>query len=435
MNRMEDRVRMPWELAGVDPKTPVLLALSGGADSRFLLHLLAKRAVCDGFPILLAHVHHGIRGDSADRDCDFCVSLAEKYGFPIEVLRADVPALAKAHGRGLEEEARAVRYEFFARLMRERNIPLLATAHQADDLLETMLFRLARGTGGGGLSSIPPVRKITDGWLVRPLLEWTADEIRAACKREKLDFMEDETNSDLSYARNRIRREVIPVLETIFPAPQKQAVRLSERLRADEDYFASVVNAFFEEHTEKDLSCADLMELHSAVRARVFTRWLAAAGVTADAILLARMEDLLSGRNGRRVPLSRERFVCRCRDRLSVQDRRVEEASFRVPLTLGATKLPSGVTVSVSLDGKSTNVYNLSTENLLNLAVKPAMMENGWYWRERRAGDEILLRGHHRRIRRLWQTAGVPAELRERLPVLCNAEGDIVWAPYIGKKW
>ena len=176
MTPVEALVRMPWELADVSPQTPVLLALSGGADSRFLLHVLSKGAERDGFPILLAHVHHGIRGETADRDCEFCLSLAARYGLPIEVLRADVPTLAREHGRGLEEEARAVRYEFFGRLMRERGIHLLATAHQADDLLETMLFRMARGTGGGGLCAIPRVRKFGEGWLTRPLLELTAAE-------------------------------------------------------------------------------------------------------------------------------------------------------------------------------------------------------------------------------------------------------------------
>lgn len=435
MTPMEAHVRMPWELAETAPQTPVLLALSGGADSRFLLHVLKKGAERDGFPILLAHVHHGIRGETADRDCEFCLSLAARYGLPIEVLRVDVPSLAREHGRGLEEEARAVRYEFFARLMRERGIPLLATAHQADDLLETMLFRMARGTGGGGLCAIPRVRNFGEGWLVRPLLDLTAAEIRAACRERELDFIEDETNSDRTYARNRIRGEVIPVLESLFPAPQRQAVRLSERLRADEDYFCGVADEFFSSHSERDLSCADLAALHPAVRSRVLARWLSAVGgVTADATLLARLDDLLDGANGRRVSLSRERFVSRCRDRLSVQTRAVEPNGYRVPLAVGDVTLPSGVTVSVSLGGKSTNVYNLSTENLLKFGAKPDMIENGWYWRERREGDAVLRGGHHRRLRRLWREAGVPAELRERLPVLCNAEGTVVWAPFLGRE-
>ena len=120
----------PAALAGVEPDIPVLLALSGGADSRALLDLLAEASRRDGFPLLLAHVNHGIRGEDAIRDREFCRSLAEQYGLQIAVLDADVPALAAERGQGIEETARAVRYEFFERLMRERSIPLLATLNE-----------------------------------------------------------------------------------------------------------------------------------------------------------------------------------------------------------------------------------------------------------------------------------------------------------------
>lgn len=430
-NAREVRIPMPWELAGCDPKTPVLLALSGGADSRFLLDRLAKGAVRDGFPLLLAHVHHGIRGETADRDRDFCRALAGAYGLPIEILQVDVPALAKASGRGLEEEARTARYAFFGSLMRERKIPLLATAHQADDLLETMLFRIARGTGGGGLCAIQSARKIPEGWIVRPLLELTAAEIRRACRREGLDFVEDETNADSTYARNRIRKEAIPALEALYPAPQKQAVRLAERLGNDEDYFRTVVDRFFGEHPGPELSCPVLQELHPAIRSRVLARWLAGnAEVTADAAMIARMEDLIAGANGRSVPVNRKTSVVRRKNTLRVAEKSAPAAAYRVPLREGETALPGGVTVRVGI-GQPTNVYNLSTENVLNFSATPAMMEQNLFWRGREPGDVILRGGHHRRLRRLWQAANVPEDLRDRLPVLCRGE-DVVWAPFVG---
>ena len=259
------QIPMPWELAGADPKTPVLLALSGGADSRFLLDRLAKGSRRYGFSLLLAHVNHGIRGANADRDAEFCRALAEQYDLPIEVLSVNVPSLAKAHGRGIEEEAREVRYAFFEKLMREKSIPLLATAHQADDLLETMLFRIARGTGTAGLCSILPARPFANGSVTRPLLGLSAAEIRKACRAEGLDFTEDETNADPTYARNLIRAQVIPALEKLYAAPQKQAAKLAERVRLDEDYFAGQVAAFWQANTQKELSCGALAKLHPAI--------------------------------------------------------------------------------------------------------------------------------------------------------------------------
>ena len=102
----------PWQLAGLPRQTTVLLGISGGADSCALLDLLSARARKDGFTLLLAHVHHGIRGEEADRDAAFCRSLAERYGWELELLSADVPGLAKERRKGLEETAREVRYAF-----------------------------------------------------------------------------------------------------------------------------------------------------------------------------------------------------------------------------------------------------------------------------------------------------------------------------------
>ncbi len=431
MSSCFETVRMPWELAGKDPGTPVLLALSGGADSRFLLEVLAKGAQRDGFPILLAHVHHGIRKETADRDCAFCRELAGEYRLPIEVLRADVPQLARESGKGLEEEAREVRYAFFDRLMRERSIPLLVTAHQADDLLETMLFRLARGTGGAGLASIAETRPFSVGYLTRPLLHLTAAEIRRACLESGLRYVEDETNSDTSYARNRIRHEIVPALESLFPEPQLQAVRLSERLRTDESFFQEQVDLFFQNHSEDSLSCGDLNRLHPAIRSRVFIRWLENLGYSPDYRLLARLEDLLRGENGRSVSLSRAVNVIRFRDCLKTEPSLTEPVSYRIPFRKGTTSLPGGITVTPE-GQKTTKVHNLSTEFFLYFPTDSVMIEETCYWRERKDGDSIFLGGHHRSLRRLWREAGISPKLRQILPVLCRADDTILWAPFVG---
>ena len=210
-----DGAATPQALAGLDKTTPVLLAFSGGADSRALLHFLATRANEDGFPLTLAHVNHGIRGEEALRDRGFCQAVAETYGLELCILDADIPSLAKEHGRGLEEEARVVRYEYFERLMRERRIPLLATAHHADDNLETVLFHLCRGTGLSGLCGIAPTRDLAYGILTRPLLQVSRREILAYCHNNNLEYVTDSTNSDTAYARNRIRGEVIPILSDL----------------------------------------------------------------------------------------------------------------------------------------------------------------------------------------------------------------------------
>ena len=142
--KFEDLARIPQELATLEENTPVLLGLSGGADSSALLHWLDGERRRRGFALYVCHLNHGIRGAEAERDERFCASLAEKYGLALIKGFADVPARAKESGESLETAAREERYAFFARVMEERRIPLLVTAHHADDQLETMLFRFGR---------------------------------------------------------------------------------------------------------------------------------------------------------------------------------------------------------------------------------------------------------------------------------------------------
>lgn len=433
MKRQQHLPPMPWELAGFAPQTPVLLALSGGADSRFLLDRLAKGSLRDGFPLLLAHVNHGIRGESADRDEDFCRTLAARYGLPIQVLHANVPALAKANGKGIEEEAREVRYRFFETLMREQNIPLLATAHQADDLMETMLFRIARGTGAGGLCSILPVRPFANGFVTRPLLKLTAREIRNACKREGLDYVEDETNAEQIYARNLIRGKVIPALEQLYQAPQKQAAKLAERLRQDEDYFAGAVNAVWQKSYQNQLPCAVVAELHPSIRARLFTRFLSENGVTADSAMLERAEGLVAGRNGRKIPLVGNVYLLKRQNYLVIEAKTEAIPAYHIPLCKGENHLPGGMVVTVG-EGKPEKPTPRNPEMTawkVQFPVLSAVIGAGYEWRTRREGDAVLLDGHHKKLRRLWRAAGVPELLRDRLPVLCN-QNVIVWAPMVG---
>ena len=161
---------------GYAANTPVLVAFSGGADSTLLLHLLHEHASQHGAPLYAVHVHHGIRGAQADADMEFCRRTCRKLGIPLFCIKVNVPVLAKKAGQSLEEAARHARYRHFARLMQQHDIPLLATAHHADDNLETVLFRICRGTGTQGMRGIPAFAPLPDTpddsalCLFRPLL-------------------------------------------------------------------------------------------------------------------------------------------------------------------------------------------------------------------------------------------------------------------------
>ena len=227
---------------------PCLVAFSGGADSRLLLELtlralLERDGEAGRRQVLAAHLHHGIRGEEADRDLAFCERVCAELGVELICERADVPAMAAASGESLETAARRARYRFFSRILADRRIPVLMTAHHADDNLETVLERLLRGSGTRGMGGIPAIREVTDqglglyAVLYRPLLEWTRRDILAACAELGLDYVTDSTNQEDGCLRNRIRHTVIPALEAIAgeDTPQKSALRMSQAAAEDDE--------------------------------------------------------------------------------------------------------------------------------------------------------------------------------------------------------
>ena len=428
----------PWELAGVEKNTPVLLALSGGADSRLLLHLLVLQSRRDGFLLVAAHVDHGIRGEEAERDRLFCERICGEYGVPLCTLSANVPSLARAHGRGLEEEAREVRYAYFASLMRERQIPLLVTAHNADDNAETVLFRLARGTGVAGLCGIAPVRAFEGGSLVRPMLSLSKREILDLCREEELAYVTDSTNADVAYSRNRLRVEVLPVLEDLFAGAAHRIGEASRQLREERELLESLA----EPHVKRFLEMgrcpiAELSSLHPALRRIVLTQWLqGVAGVSPERVHTEALMRLMD----RAVPHSRialpggveavveSESLCIAEPTLQVMD------AYQLPFSEGEISTPDGKwTVSVQKQSKNLKVHNLSTAPCIILAENSAIMKGVSYWRIRREGDRILLRGMHRSVRRLMREAGIPLSDRTRLPMLCTDE-EILWVPYVGAR-
>ena len=431
-----EALRAPWQIADLPKNTPVLLAFSGGADSRMLLHLLAFFAKRDGFSLTLVHVNHGIRGEEAIRDREFCRAVAKEYGVEICILDADVPALAKAHGRGLEEEAREVRYAAFASLMEENGIPLLVTAHNADDNAETVLFRMARGSGLSGLCGIKPCRPFANGYLVRPMLSVTKQEVLSYCERKGLQYVTDSTNADTVYARNRLRAEVLPVMESLFPGAVKRMGEMSERLREDEAVLSSLADRFLEAHCRDGrLPIAELQAQPRAIARRVTVKWLAQVSDTSpEAVHLDAIERLVAAAVPHnalslpgRVTVSVERGAL-CIGR----SEKTPATEYLLPFCMGETQLPNGFgSVLVEKSEKNLKVHNLSTDPYIILKEQSAIMESGLFWRPRREGDRILIGGMHRAVRKLYREAQIPLAMRAQIPLLCDADG-IVWAPFCG---
>jgi len=215
------------------PGQRVGVAVSGGADSVFLLHALRELGPRWNLGLSVVHVEHGIRGAESLTDAEFVARLAAGFGLPFHLHKTDVPAF----GGNLEEAARNARQSFFKDLIAAGTVERIATGHTRSDQAETVLFRILRGSGLTGLAGILP---ITREGLVRPLLEIDRSEIESWLRGRGITWREDQTNQDRSYARNRLRHEILPLLRESFnPQLDVALSHLAILARDEESYWAS----------------------------------------------------------------------------------------------------------------------------------------------------------------------------------------------------
>lgn len=203
----------------------ILLAISGGVDSVVLANLLVNA----GFQIELAHMNFQLRGEESLRDEQFVHGFAKQRNLLCHIKRVDTQSFMQEHNMGVQEAARVLRYQWFEVLMQERKLDYLATAHHADDQLETVLWHFFRGTGINGLKGMDaysPKQK-----LIRPLLSFHKDAILAQAKADGLAFVEDSSNADSDYTRNFFRNEVLPLIESRMPQAKQQALQTIQYLK------------------------------------------------------------------------------------------------------------------------------------------------------------------------------------------------------------
>ncbi len=254
------------------PGTRVLCALSGGGDSVCLFHRLCRLREPLGIQLVAAHYNHSLRGEESDRDQDFVekfVSACAPDGsVPLFVGRGDVAARARETGRGLEETAREMRYAFLRETAEKVGADVIATAHNLNDQAETLLLHLVRGSGLRGLVGMEPVR----GDLIRPLLTTPRTEIEEYLARYGLNWVEDRTNQEDTYTRNRLRHQVLPVLEEICPGVVQRMGQCAEHLRLDEEYLADQAQALCKQAQwrggEMTVSAHTVAHAHDAVAVR-----------------------------------------------------------------------------------------------------------------------------------------------------------------------
>jgi tRNA(Ile)-lysidine synthase len=404
------------------PRTHALIGLSGGLDSVVLLHLLRF-----GLPwplrLTAAHLDHALRAGSA-ADAAWVMGLCGAW--QVELLRARARTAPVS-----ETQAREVRHAFLRRARRRVGADWIVLAHHADDQAETVLFRLARGTGVPGLAGIPPRR----GRILRPLLSFTRAELRAYAERHRLSWREDPSNLDARYARNRIRHTVLPALEAAVPGAAAALVRLADAVRADEraweEELARIEKGLAERRPDGTLALArdQLLAYHPIVRTRLLRRALRRYGSRPHrAGTRAALEFISTAHSGSGIDLPGGVRLEREFDRLTIR-RGVAAAPMEPNRELVIPAPDAGSGEAVIGGRRFTARWGPDPGGEAGGAVvfglgglRFPLRLRGW-----RPGDRIRLRGGSAKLKKLFGERRVPRSERERIPVLVDAEGAVLW--------
>lgn len=412
----------------------VAVALSGGADSVALALLLAELAAQVDWRLAgLIHVHHGLRGAEADADAAFCCDLAARLSLPIEVVAVDVPAALAASAGSLEATARTLRYAAFDAAAGRLGASVVATGHTADDQAETVLLRLLRGAGSRGVAAIRQRR----GMYARPLLGCRRAELRAWLDWSGESWREDSSNASTDVPRNRLRQEVMPVIEAAWPGGVRALARFAEAAAADEQWLSRQAElerpaAVRIAPDGVELIRARIVDLPLAVARRVVRDGLEAAGARPTFREIELVRRLArSGRDGVFADLHGFRVESRG-DVL-----RIARPSLRVPIVSFEYRL------DVPGDVRIVETGGVLQASFLSGADRPAH-EAGWDGiaalqasevrlpltvRSRRPGDRVTPLGApgRRSLQDLFVDRKVPRFARETVPVVVDADGHIVW--------
>ena len=349
----------------IEPGAGVVTAVSGGADSVALLGILRQLAGDAGWRLTVAHLDHSLRADSAE-DAAFVKGLSGQWGLECVVERRDIRAEAEFRGVGLEEAGRDARYMFLADAARRCGASVVATGHHADDNVETILRRIARGTHLRGLAGMPVARDLAGGArLVRPLLACRRSELDAFCRESGLAWRTDPTNANPAMHRNHIRHKVLPLLRELNPRVEEAVLRLAGAAGRAEgliDFQAQALleRAIADERAGRIVLRADVLAAAAdPLAAHALRGALERLGAGMKDVTAERLREMLAVlRNGEppSISLPGGVDVRRDRDELIIEEpagepaREADDGPAGVPLNCpGRTALPGGGQVVLTL--------------------------------------------------------------------------------------
>lgn len=419
------------------PGDRVGIAVSGGADSVALVHLLSGLAGAYSLTLMILHLNHGVRGGEADRDEQFVATMARSMGFSFDSERISVPKLRQQRGGGsVEDICRQERYAFFDRMVRKYALDRIALGHTLSDQAETVLMRFLRGSGLEGLKGFLPLR---DGIYIRPLMEVTRDRVASYLEERDIPFVTDSSNKDTQYLRNRIRAELVPELKGSYNANLEETVgHTTEILRVEDDFVresvAKIITEWEIDTEEARLSLTRLKELHPALLWRLIKTILESHSPLQNGIGYRHVKavvDLINA-SGPNVSVDLPFNLAARREygdlvvgpKESASAMRDFSCEVRIP---GDVYVP-GTGKRVVFEQAAVTEADLSSRNPVFMdchAVSPPLVI-----RNIRPGDRIQPLGMRgmKKVARILMDAKIPKTRRRAMPLLADRKS-VLWVP------
>ena len=409
----------------------IIVALSGGADSTALLCSLMSIKEKFSLTIYACHINHLLRGEESFRDENFVRELCRGLDVELFVLRCDINKLASERNLGSEECGRQVRYDFLKENAKKLGAKI-ATAHTSTDSMETIIMNISRGSGIKGARGIPPKREN----IIRPLILASRADTEEYCKSHNIPYVNDSTNSERIYTRNKVRLDVVPVLRTINPSIEDAFLRFAKNMSTLDEFIEKTAqSALIGSRVDNGYSCEKLKILEKPVLARVIEIICSEKDIEPESVHIELIEKAIekggavSVKNGV-VAVSSQGIFRIYRE----ENRNKAKVMSEIPIFINETVIVYNKRVRTEL----VNIEEFSerikfTKNLFNISLDYDTISSIAVFRNRSSGDYISPKGRNitKPLRKLMSELKIPAEKRDKMILLADGN-NILWAEKIG---
>ena len=415
-------IRINLEKYQIKEEDTLVVGCSAGPDSMALLHYLKNNT---NNPIICAHINHNIRKESKEEE-KYLKNYCKKENIIFETI-----TIEKYKEKNLENEARTLRYKFYEKILEKYHTPYLFLAHHGDDLIETILMKIARGSNLEGYAGIKEIAKKENYYIIRPFLEYTKLDLINYNNQHNITYYLDKTNEDTTYTRNRYRKNILPLLKEENSNIHKQYLKYSKTLLEYQTYIEEEISTHLPKIFSNDtIELTELKKIHPFLQKNIIYKILNTYYQNEPNLIKEKnMQDLLNLIENKKPNLSinlpQNKIARKSYDKLYLEEKNTPPENYKIPLQ----KINQIGTITIKQIEDTTedgnDICRLNSKKL-NLPL---------YLRNRQPGDTIEQKGlnGHKKIKEIFIENKIPKHLRDTYPILVDNKDQIIWIPNIKK--